>query len=168
MTRSRARPAFLIPFDDLPRQRIQYRPNYWNRAHLRRPCRQQCQDRGPRASSAEPRTSRRSSDSSGSFALYNISPGTYDVTVSSGTAETHERVQVGAAYADSASDIRLGNKTARPPPGSEPDRLILAVQRSLPRRARCMRKPSQSMRTWQDRRLPQQSERRPRHLSKVP
>jgi thioredoxin-like negative regulator of GroEL len=83
------------------------------------------------------------SDSSGSFALYNISPGTYDVTVSSGTDEAHERVQVGAAFADSGLDIRLGNKIASPR-GSGPT--VSFSQYSVPPKARSLyEKAVQSM-----------------------
>jgi hypothetical protein len=82
-------------------------------------------------------------DSSGSFALYNISPGTYDVTISSGTDEAHERVQVGAAYADSSLDVRLGNKIATVP-GSGPT--VSFSQYSVPAKARSLyEKAVQSM-----------------------
>ncbi len=47
------------------------------------------------------------SDSSGSFALYNIPPGDYEVTASAGVDEAHERVQV-SSFADNTSvDLRM-------------------------------------------------------------
>ena len=73
------------------------------------------------------------SDSSGSFALYNIPPGTYDVTVSSGVDEAHERVQVGPAIGDSTVDIRLANKPRRSRKRSRPFRSRSTASRQGPR-----------------------------------
>lgn len=74
------------------------------------------------------------SDSSGSFALYNISPGTYDLTISSGTNEAHEQVQVNSAFDSSSVDVRLGNKTASP--GGGPT--VSLSQYSVPAKARAL------------------------------
>src|SRR5471032_270499 len=46
-------------------------------------------------------------DTLGSFALYNSSPGAYEVTVSSGVTESHERVTVNSVSRDSNIDFRL-------------------------------------------------------------
>lgn len=46
-------------------------------------------------------------DSGGTFALYNISPGTYEVTVSSGVTEGHERVTVSSISRDANVDFRI-------------------------------------------------------------
>jgi len=82
------------------------------------------------------------SDSSGSFALYNISPGTYDVTVSAGSNETHERVQVESGLANSSVDIRLGNKPAGPGSGET----VSLAQYSVPSKARALyEKAAQAM-----------------------
>jgi len=72
------------------------------------------------------------SDSRGSFALYNISPGTYDVMVSAGTDVTHERVQVESGTANSNVDIRLGNKPSGPGIGET----VSLSQYSVPAKAR--------------------------------
>jgi Flp pilus assembly protein TadD len=47
------------------------------------------------------------SDSGGSFALYNISPGTYEVMVTSGLSEAHERVEVIGSSGEARVDIHL-------------------------------------------------------------
>jgi hypothetical protein len=74
------------------------------------------------------------SDPSGSFALYNVSPGTYDVTVSAGANEAHEQVQVGPAFANSSVDFHLADKTAGP--GSGPT--VSLSQFSVPAKARAL------------------------------
>ncbi len=60
------------------------------------------------------------SDSSGSFALYNIPPGDYEVTASTGVDEAHERVQVSSLADDTSVDLRMRNKSAAGPNASEP------------------------------------------------
>ncbi len=78
------------------------------------------------------------SDSSGSFALYNISPGTYDVTVSAGSDETHERVQVESGLASSNVDIRLGNKPSGPASGPGSGATVSLAQYTVPAKARAL------------------------------
>lgn len=82
------------------------------------------------------------SDSSGSFALYNIPPGTYDVTVSSGVDQAHEQVQVGPAIGDSTVDIRLANK----PAGAGSGPTVSLTQYRIPAKARALyEKAAQAM-----------------------
>lgn len=76
------------------------------------------------------------SDSSGSFALYNISPGTYDVTVSAGNDVTHERVEVESGSANSNVDIRVGNKPSEPASGPGGGETVSLSQYSVPAKAR--------------------------------
>lgn len=85
------------------------------------------------------------SDSSGSFALYNISPGTYEVTVSMGVNEARERVQVGSMSGDSNVDFRLANKSAGEPKAGNGSTISLSQYR-VPAKARSLyEKAAQAM-----------------------
>jgi Tfp pilus assembly protein PilF len=53
------------------------------------------------------RSSTTHSDSRGFFALYNISPGDYEVTASNGISEAHARVQVSRIFVEASVDFRL-------------------------------------------------------------
>jgi Flp pilus assembly protein TadD len=50
-------------------------------------------------------------DASGTFALYNIPPGDYEITASSGTSETRERVRVDSTSRASTVELRMSNKS---------------------------------------------------------
>lgn len=76
------------------------------------------------------------SDSKGSFALYNISPGTYEITASAGVNEAHERVEIGPMSGDSSVDFRLANKTGDSVPGS--GSTVSFSQFSVPDKARAL------------------------------
>ena len=51
------------------------------------------------------------SDASGSFALYNILPGDYEITASSGTSESRDRVRIDSMSHASTVDFRLPSKS---------------------------------------------------------
>ncbi len=75
------------------------------------------------------------SDSSGSFALYNIPPGNYEVTASTGVDEAHEQVQVGSLAGDTNVDLRIRNKSVGDPgAGSAPS--VSISQYLVPAKAR--------------------------------
>jgi Flp pilus assembly protein TadD len=84
------------------------------------------------------------SDSSGSFALYNISPGNYEVTASNGIEEAHQRVEVGQMSGVSSVDFRLANKAGGS--GPESGSTVSLSQFSVPAKARALyEKAHQSM-----------------------
>lgn len=77
------------------------------------------------------------SDSSGSFALYNIPPGDYEVTASTGVEEAHERVQVGSLADDTGVDLRMRDKSAGEP-GAGKGPTISFSQYRIPAKARSL------------------------------
>jgi tetratricopeptide (TPR) repeat protein len=76
-------------------------------------------------------------DSRGSFALYNISPGTYDVTVTAGVNEAHERVQVASMSGDASVDFRLADRSLGAPKTTSGSTVSLA-QYQVPAKARSL------------------------------
>lgn len=76
------------------------------------------------------------SDSNGSFALYNISPGTYEVTASAGNDEAHEQVEINSISSDASIDFRLRNKAEGSVPGS--GSTVSISQLSVPTKARAL------------------------------
>jgi tetratricopeptide (TPR) repeat protein len=77
------------------------------------------------------------SDSSGSFALYNIPPGDYEVTASTGVDEAHERVQVGGLAGDSSIDFRIRDKSVDQPVAGSGATVSLSQYR-VPAKARSL------------------------------
>ncbi len=74
-------------------------------------------------------------DSQGSFSISNVAPGSYEVTVSMGVDEAHERVQV-TSVGDSTVNLRLPRKDAGEPGGK--GSTVSFSQVSIPPKARSL------------------------------
>jgi len=75
-------------------------------------------------------------DASGSFALYNIPPGNYEITATSGVDEVHERTQVTASSLEANVDLRMGGKSSEPRVGT--GSTISLSQYTVPAKARSL------------------------------
>lgn len=76
-------------------------------------------------------------DAGGSFALYNIPPGDYEVTASNGVDEAHERVQMNSAAGETSVDLRMRDKPAGQPAAGS-DATVSLSQYSVPSKARSL------------------------------
>ncbi len=77
------------------------------------------------------------SDSSGSFALYNIPPGDYEVTAWTGVDEAHDRVKISSFADDASIDLRMrGKNDGEAAAGSGPT--VSLSQIRVPAKARAL------------------------------
>lgn len=84
-------------------------------------------------------------DSRGSFALYNISPGTYEVTVIAGAREARERVRVASTAGEATVNFRLADPSHGEPKSGTGSTISFA-QYQIPAKARSLKeKASQLM-----------------------
>jgi len=77
------------------------------------------------------------SDSRGSFALFNVPPGTYEVTATSGINQAEERVQVNSAASDATIEFRLAPKSKDVPAPQSGDTVSFS-QYNVPAKARSL------------------------------
>lgn len=86
------------------------------------------------------------SESNGSFALYNIPTGSYDLVVTSGSDETNERIDVGPVSSNDNLTVRLPNHSSPSASQAGNDSTVSLAQYAVPAKARSLyKKAAQSM-----------------------
>lgn len=86
------------------------------------------------------------SESNGSFALYNIPTGTYELDITSGSNDASERIDVGPASSNESLNIRLPDASSPSASKAGSDSTVSLSQYVIPAKARSLyKKAAQSM-----------------------